>query len=110
MSSPTPAEIKDIIAGASTYQILAIWSPDLASILLAYAFAALLKVSLAFMLRAEAVERTWVGARREEKKDGIEVADAKARLAVPAKAACVDVCFWQHRESTYMHTPPCAAD
>lgn len=89
ITSASPAVIKGIIADTSTYEILTMWAPDIWAIVLCYTFAALLKGSLELMLRGEAVERAWAAVRGKEGKDAIEVADAKARLAVPAKAACV---------------------
>ncbi|BGO97929.1 hypothetical protein RTBOTA2_001370 [Rhodotorula toruloides] len=87
ITSASPAVIKGIIADTSTYEILTMWAPDIWAIVLCYTFAALLKGSLELMLRGEAVERAWAAVRGKEGKNGIEVADAKARLAVPAKAA-----------------------
>jgi hypothetical protein len=100
ITSATPAVVEGIIAETRTFGILAFWSPDIGSIVFCYAFAALLKGTLELMLRPRAVERAWAGARDMEGKGGIEVADAKARLSVPAKAACVCPLFDTARRLT----------
>ncbi|BGP23031.1 hypothetical protein JCM10295v2_001924 [Rhodotorula toruloides] len=87
ITSASPEVIKGIIRDTSTFGVLTMWAPDIWAIVLCYAFAALLKGSLEIMLRGEAVERAWAAVRGKEGKGGIQVADARARLAVPAKAA-----------------------
>ncbi|BGO89825.1 hypothetical protein NBRC10512v2_001783 [Rhodotorula toruloides] len=87
ISSADPAVLKSILDSTRTYQILAIWSPDLTAVVFCYFFAAMLKGSTELLVRREAVERAWASVRGKKGTDGIEVADVKARLSVPAKAA-----------------------
>ncbi|KAK4332668.1 LOW QUALITY PROTEIN: hypothetical protein RTBOTA2_001371 [Rhodotorula toruloides] len=89
ISSTKPAVLKAILDSTRTYQILAIWSPDLTAVVLCYLFAAMLKGSTELLVRGEAVERAWASVRGKKGTEGIEVADAQARLSVPAKAATV---------------------
>ncbi|BGP30307.1 hypothetical protein JCM10296v2_002061 [Rhodotorula toruloides] len=89
ISSANPAELKSILDSTRTYQILAIWSPDLTAVVFCYFFAAMLKGSTEMLVRGGGVERAWAGVRGKKGTDGIEVADAQTRLSVPAKAATV---------------------
>ncbi|BGP23030.1 hypothetical protein JCM10295v2_001923 [Rhodotorula toruloides] len=87
ISSAKPAVVKAILEDTRTYQILAIWSPDVTAVVFCYTFAAVLRGSTELLLRGEAIERVWANVQGKKGMDGIEVADAKARLSVPAKSA-----------------------
>lgn len=100
ISSADPAVLKSILDSTRTYQILAIWSPDLTAVVFCYFFAAMLKGSTELLVRREAVERAWARVKGKKGTDGIEVADVKARLSVPAKAACVRFPMLQYSPST----------